>query len=234
MIIKTAAPISLDDLKKHFTDKTISYVIDYANSKLQGAKLLTYVSNLDLPIDIEFDPSSNEGKELIKAYLTSTFLVNVPSLEIATINYLLNYRFEETPDSFVVENKDIFDLWSRLLDSATVYNMYMVNDESLKEFARQLPEEKFETMVGINFVQLFKHEGFYTFYQKIDQNNLKFMPQVFDDYMFKGKNLYNFWATDKNPMFLLTWGIAAGVITGSDYAQAREASLAEITNVAPI
>lgn len=234
MIIKTAAPISLDDLKKHFTDKTISYVIDYASSKLQGAKLLTYVSNLDLPIDIEFDPASAEGKELIKAYLTSTFLVNVPSLEIATINYLLNYRFEETPDSFVVENKDLFDLWSRLLDSATVYNMYIVNDESLKEFARQLPEEKFETMVGINFVQLFKHEGFYTFYQKINQDNLKFMPQVFDDYIFKGKNLYNFWATDKNPMFLLTWGIAAGVITGSDYAQARGASLAEITNVAPI
>lgn len=233
-IITTTAPIGLEDLKKYFNDKTVSYVIDYANSKLQGAKLLTYISNLDLPIDVQFDPQTEQGAELLKAYMESTFLVNVPSLEVTMINYLFNYRFGEPVDKFVIDNKDLFDHWAKVLDSCTIFNMYTVADESFKEFARSQPEEKFEVFKGINFVQLLKYEDFYQFYEKIEPSNLKFMPEVFDNYMFKGKNLYSFWANKNNPMFLLTWGIAAGVISGSEYAQAKEASIAEISNVAPV
>ena len=35
-IIKTAAPIAIEDLKKYFTDKTSFYDINYADSKLKG------------------------------------------------------------------------------------------------------------------------------------------------------------------------------------------------------
>ena len=53
MIIETKAPIAIDDLKKHFTDKDISFLIDYKKSDLKGEKLLTYLSNLDLPCDLK-------------------------------------------------------------------------------------------------------------------------------------------------------------------------------------
>jgi len=37
--------------------------------------------------------------------------------------------------------------------------------------------------------------------------------------MFKGNNLFSYWANENNPMFLLTWGIASGNIQ-----KAQEAS----------
>ena len=48
-VIKTIAPIAIEDLKKYFLDKSITYNIDYTNSKIKGTKLLTYISNLDIP-----------------------------------------------------------------------------------------------------------------------------------------------------------------------------------------
>jgi hypothetical protein len=233
-IIETTAPIGLEDLKKYFNDKTVSYVIDYATSKLQGAKLLTYISNLDLPIDVKFDSTTEQGQELLKAYMESTFLVSVPSLEATLIAYLFNYRFGSPVDKFVEDNIELFDHWAKVLDSCTIFNMYSLNDDTFKEFARNHPEEKFEVFKGINFVQLLKHVDFFQFYQGIKQDNLKFMPEVFDNYMFKGKNLYSFWANENNPMFLLTWGVASGELTGSEYVEAKQASIAEMPNVTPI
>jgi hypothetical protein len=232
-IITTTAPIGLEDLKKYFNDKTVSYVIDYATSKLQGSKLLTYISNLDLPIDVKFDPTTEQGQDLLKAYMESTFLVSVPSLETTLIAYLFNYRFGSPVDPFVENNRELFDHWAKILDSCTIFNMYTLADEQFKEFARQLPEEKFEVFKGINFVQLLKHIDFFQFYQGIKQDNLKFMPEVFDNYMFKGKNLYSFWANENNPMFLLTWGVASSELTGSEYVEAKKASIAEMPNVTP-
>ena len=63
MIIETKAPISIEDLKKHFTEKDVSYLIDYSTSELKGKKLLTYLSNLDIPADIK-----NVDLELVKEY----------------------------------------------------------------------------------------------------------------------------------------------------------------------
>ena len=233
-IITTTAPIGLEDLKKYFNDKTVSYVIDYDNSKLQGAKLLTYISNLDLPIDIQFNPKSESGKELLKAYLESTFMVSAPALELAALQLLFEYKFGNLNDEFVEQNREILDIWIRILESCTLYNLYSISDDTFKEFVRQHPEEKFEVFKGINFVQLLKHPGFYFFYESIDQNNLRFMPEVFDNYMFKGKNLYNFWANENNPLFLLTSAIASGEVTGEQYVEMKKQSILEMGNATPV
>ena len=45
MIIETKAPISIEDLKKHFTENDVSYLIDYSKSELKWIKHLTYLSN---------------------------------------------------------------------------------------------------------------------------------------------------------------------------------------------
>ena len=87
-VITTTAPIAIENLKKYFADKETSYVIDYANSELKGEKLLVYLGNLDLPADIEFE-TKEDLEEMILAYASSTFIVNIQSLEIAMLNLLL-------------------------------------------------------------------------------------------------------------------------------------------------
>jgi hypothetical protein len=72
MIIETKAPIPIEELKKHFTDKEVSYLLDYKTCELKGEKLLTYLSNLDLPCDLK-----NIDYDLMKDYFHSTSIVNV-------------------------------------------------------------------------------------------------------------------------------------------------------------
>ena len=69
MIIETKAPIAIDDLKKHFTDENVEFLIDYDKSDLKGEKLLTYLSNLDLPNgDSSFLNVENLMKEVSKEF----------------------------------------------------------------------------------------------------------------------------------------------------------------------
>lgn len=211
-IIETTAPIGLNELKEYFTDKNVTYVIDYQQSKLQENKLLTYISNLDLPIDIKFDPKSPEGLELIKNYMSTQAVVDVPSLEIAVLDILFDYRFKEEITPFVAENKELIDLWCRILDSLTLYNMGIVEDEELSKFPQQFPEENISPNASLNFVNLLKYPGFYVFYEKIDKSHLTFFKNLFEEYIYKGKSLYEYWAVGANPLFLLTYGIASGAL----------------------
>ena len=71
MIIETTAPIAIDELKKHFENNDVSYLIDYHKSELKGEKLLTYLSNLDLPCDLK-----NWDYSLLKDYFNSTSILN--------------------------------------------------------------------------------------------------------------------------------------------------------------
>ena len=53
VIIETTAPIPFEELKKYFQNDKTRYIVDVENSELQGTKLLTYLGNLDIPIDIQ-------------------------------------------------------------------------------------------------------------------------------------------------------------------------------------
>lgn len=214
-VIKSAAPIAIDDLKKYFTDKTTFYVIDYAQSKLKGAKLITYLSNLDLPVDIDLsNVEASELYSLLKDYMNSPMLVNVRSLEYLTMTIIAEYKglvSDPAHSDFVNNNLDLVKSWVAKLDSLTLYNMYIINTEQTKSFAESFPKDDSDDISGINFISLLKHEDFFMLYQKIDTNNLKFYTKYFNDYMFKGKNMYSFWATKNNPMFLLTYAIGNGM-----------------------
>ena len=230
-VINTIAPISIEDLKKYFLDKSITYNIDYTNSKLKGAKLLTYISNLDIPCDITFD-NKNEKDELLKEYLNSSVLCNIPSLELQTIKLMLEYKeigTEKNPilyKNFIVDNLEIIKQWESKLDSLTLYNMYIVNSPEMQEFAKGFTEDNTDDLSGINFLSLLKHEDFFIYYSKIKESNLKFYTKYFNEYMFKGKNLYSYWATENNPLFLITFGISEGI----QLTENKE----EESNVAPI
>lgn len=213
-IIETTAPIPIDTLKQYFVNKDIKFSIDYNNSKLKGLKLLTYLSNLDIPTDIVIDRSSPEFLELLKDYFHCPFIINVEMLEDAAIEVLLAKKqlvISDTFNSFIADNHDIIEKWSVVLDSLSIYNMYIVDIDDFKLFCTSHPEDPTDELEGINFVSLLKHEGFYLFYNTIEHEKMKYYSKYFNDYMFKGKNLYGYWANANNPLFLLTWGIAAGI-----------------------
>lgn len=236
-IVETVAPIPIDNLKKYFTDKTTFFVIQYNESSLKGSKLLTYLSNLDVPCDISFSGCNEEDcYSLIKEYLHSTMIVNIPSLERA-VNSILHQRKGLTPlldGKFIEDNSIILDKWISKLESLSLYNMYIVENEHFKEFIDGFEKDDSSDLIGVNFISMLKNEYFYSFYGNTNQKNLKFYEHYFNDYMFKGKNMYSYWANQNNPLFLLTYGIAEGMITGETYNSAAKQSLEELSNATPV
>jgi len=115
-VITTTAPIAIEYLKEYFADKETAYVIDYANSELKGEKLLVYLGNLDLPADIKFE-TSKDLEEMVLAYASSTFIVNIKSLEFAMLNLLLK---NEIGVPLTDELQVLLDHWSIRIKSITL------------------------------------------------------------------------------------------------------------------
>lgn len=234
-IIKTTAPISIVDLKKYFANKNLTYVIDYGSSTLKGNTLLTYLSNLDLPCDVSEFNDLVEIEELLLAYFRSPFIVSVPALEKLAIAVIFEYKglLEKSEyATFIDQNRDIIARWVNVLDSCMVYNLFIVNDTNIKNLALQYPHNTTTSMEGANFVNLLKYGEFYLSYSKVDESEIQFYDHYFDNNVFKGEGLYNYWANENNPIFLLTFGIAEGLIR-SDQILLQPDNL-EKNNVAPI
>ena len=231
-VIKTIAPISLDDLKVYFSDKSTRYLIDYKNSKLQEQKILTYLSNLDLNCDIDIEDFNDaDNAKLLQTYFGSTTLVNIPTLERAAMGVLFEYKGLIQPGyfaNFIQENLELVKSWVQKLDSLVLFNTYTINDEAAKQEVKNYPEDDTDSVQGINWVSLLKNEEFFYFYQILDVSNLRYYSRYFSENMFKGRNLYSFWATEKNPMFLITWGILEEKINSKEWSNLLNRAQQEI------
>lgn len=205
-LIKTTAPIAIEHLKEYFADKETSYLIDYANSELKGEKLLVYLGNLDLPADIEFT-NNNDLEEMILAYAGSTFIVSIRSLEITMMNLL----FKNDIGIIVTEElQHLIDQWSSKLKSCLLFNLHTLDFETARDAVQTATKDTTDSLVGVNFVSLLKYEEIYNFIIDTELEECTYYEKYFNDYMFKGKNLYSYWATENNPLFLITWSVASG------------------------
>jgi hypothetical protein len=224
--INTTAPISIENLKKFFIDKSTSYIIDYDNSTLQGSKFLTYFSNIDIPCDIVFDYTNPNHLELLKEYIHSPCLVNIPTLENAAMLCLLEMKTKNFSmfGDFIDQNIEMLTEWSRRLDSLTLFNVYSIQDESLKQWARSHQVGQDSDNSGINFVRLIRNPLFDDYLQTIDAANLRYYPRFFEEYCFNGSNLYSFWANENNSMFLMTWAISTNNFNVDSYLEAVKES----------
>jgi hypothetical protein len=231
-VIKTIAPISLENLKVYFSDKSTRYFIDYKNSKLQEQKILTYLSNLDLNCDIEIEDFNDpDNAKLLQTYFGSTTLVNIPTLERAAMSVLFEYKGLIEPghfSDFIKENLELVKSWVQKLDSLVLFNTFTINDEAAKQEVRNYPEDPTDSVQGINWVSLLKNQEFFYFYQILDVSNLRYYSRYFSENMFKGRNLYSFWATEQNPMFLITWGILEQQINSKEWSNLLNQAQQEI------
>jgi len=223
MIIETKAPIAIDDLKKHFTEKDVSYLIDYKQSELKGEKLLTYLSNLDLPCDLK-----NVDYDLLKDYFHSTSIIKVKQLEEMAIDVLHQYKhvngntYNGPASKFISENLEIVEKWVKKLDSLSLFNMYIIEKDAFKDYVEGHPKDETNDLEGVNFISILKNTRFFEYYGKVDEKNLTYYPKYFKEYMFRGKNLFEYWANPNNPMFLLTWDTVRG--NHKDYIEAKNAT----------
>jgi len=237
-IIETTAPISVDELKKYFENQDSFYLIDYNNSQLKEKKILTYVGNLDIPCDLDLSKTPQEDiVTLFKEYLQLEMICNVPVLErmmIEVIHYYKGLSENNSWKVFVEGNEELIDKWISKLDSLTLYNMYIVNNDEFKSFVETLPLDESDSEEGINFVSLLKHANFYSSYHKINQDGLKFYKNYFNKYMFKGNNLYSYWANENNPLFLLTFGISEGIVKGEEYVSLKTKTVQELKDASLI
>lgn len=225
-IVNATAPLSVDELKMYFQDKTTVFNLDYEASMLKDEKLLVYISNLEIKCDITFNDPANLNS-LLEIYLNTKHLVDVPSLELVTIQKLLEHKGiidnDDVDRDFLQKNQDILEVWTKRLSSLALYNMYCLNDESIKNQIKTTYKTNDDTsMNGINFVSLLKHEPFFEFYQDVKEEDLEYYSSYFNEYIFKGKNLYSYWANENNPYFMFTFGISKGLTPDFNVQEPQE------------
>lgn len=224
----TVAPIPIDLLKEYFSDDSIIFNIDYSESLLKGDKIITYLSNLDVPCKLTgWDKVSTEDKfSFIKDYMNAKLVINITELEVCVLkilyeaaeySFFINYANvenildKEEIDKFVKENKELIDKWLIMLASCSVYGVYTIT-----EF-QQAVKDEYETIddydyCGVNFVRLLQHE----ITQELitaERDDVYYFEKQFNEPMFKGKNLFAYWQNDANTLAIMSWGISSGDIT---------------------
>ncbi len=210
--VTTTAPIPIDLLREHWEEENVTYIIDVANSAFKGDKLLTYISNLDISIDISVDYDSDDGMDILKSYFNTTSMCSVLSLEKIALECLYRRRLGQD-NKFTAANQEIVDRWLVYTDSLSVYNLFVFKDEKIQELARAAPVYHLETVIGINFVNLLKFREYYDLMPLGKLENHVFIPKIFEEPIFKRESLFKYWAVPHNPLFALTAAIGDGLIT---------------------
>ena len=231
-VIETKLPIPIEDLKKFFEDKETQFIVDLKDSDLTNDKILTYLSNLNVPCDI-----INPDLDLLKEYFHSKSLVTIPTLEKLATDVLFTYKrlYEnEKYNQFIKDNLEIIQKWESILDSLVLYNVYTLQLEETSAHVESHPIDETDDTTGINFLSLLKNEDFFYYYNAVSEENLKFYKKYFNDYMFKGSNLFEYWANENNPMFMLTQAIASGDADPVKYNEAKQKDIKELENATPI
>ena len=124
------------------------------------------------------------------------------------------YERLECAADFIEENKDMVERWCTMLDSSVVFNLHCVDDPIFNEFI----EQNFETIddpdyVGINYVNLYALDwiGYYIgSIGELGERPAKYFSNQFNEYRFKGKNMYHYFNTEANVLSVMSQVIAAG------------------------
>jgi hypothetical protein len=214
-IRETIAPLPIDAIKEYFHDKEITFLVDYENSKISDKIFLTYVSNLDIPLDIKLSKSYPDEKvfALLDAYMDVKSISNINSINMMMVHVLLRYigvdtskalvntyLTDEQVDKFISTRSEKIERWSHFLDSTMLYLIYSykeLNDRIKVE--ESYPKIEDINYVGLNIVNLFSVPGFMTCYFGARPTPpMSFFTEQFTNYMFKGKNLFGYFNTEEN------------------------------------
>jgi hypothetical protein len=210
-------PLTVDEIKEFFTNKEILYLVNYNESELKGVVFLTYLSNLDLPAEINFTGSGFEAKEeLIRIYMETRNIISCETLRLNVAKILLEYRGVDTTDvflnpcfnndevnKFITNNSALLDKWEQFIESTTLYAQTTVPEleESckLKENSTIVEDQMF---IGANVVNMFSIESFYEIFLSVPyRKDIVYFKYQFEEYMFRGKNFFSFFNCEENLIY---------------------------------
>jgi hypothetical protein len=217
-ICKTVAPLSIDEIKRFFSDKSLFFIIDYENSKLSDKIFLTYLSNLDIPSDIELSKNCDIEKvyKLIDSYMDLKTISNCNFLDMIVAHILLReknvdigkliinpYLNENQVQEFIKTRKDKIQKWNHFIDSSILYLIYCFEELNKKiQVQNNFPVIEDMNYVGVNVVNMFSIPNFLEIYFSSTKDiSLSFFSEQFTKYMFKGKSFFEFY-NNKNNIFI--------------------------------
>jgi hypothetical protein len=203
---EVTVPLPIEHIKEFFQDKEIEFLVDYENSKIKDQVFLTYISNLDIPMDIKVNENFDKESlfKLIDHYMTVKTITNIPFLNSLARQIILTaagskagsegYLSTDQLQEYISTRKDTIAIWLAFFNSIPLFLI-----STFKELNEELKvQETYEVIddidaVGLNIVNLLTNEfmaDFFTTEVAIEKSF--WFKQQFESYMFKGKSLYNF------------------------------------------
>lgn len=245
-IKEITAPLKVEELKNFIEKKDTFYLINYKNSELRDGIFLNYLSNLDLPCEVLLNDCSYEEKEqLLLAYLNSKNIVDIESIALNISKILLEYRGINTNDvfenpaltkeetlKFILAHEDVIKKWEHFFESTIVYALFIMKDvDSENDIKSQVPHIDDSNYVGLNIVNLLQNPVFMEmFFIPGTRTELSFFVRQFEEYMFKGASLFQYYHTHNNTILALMLGQYSGEIDRELFDQAiKEAHSLEAT-----
>jgi hypothetical protein len=219
-ILEVTVPLKVEELKRFIENKEETfYYINYSKSDINEGVFLNYLSNLELPCDVILEDMSFEEKErFFKAYMSSKSIVNTESVALNIARILLEYRGIDTSEMyqnpaldpketklFIEKNEGLLKNWEHFIESTIVYALYITKDVEVdNDIKSQTPAIDDSNFVGLNIVNMFKIPSFLEFFFLAPiKHELSFFTRQFEEYMFKGNNLYEYFFSDQNQIFAL-------------------------------
>lgn len=213
------APLKIDLVKEYFANKELFFVVDYAGSEIKGNMFLTYLTNLDLPYEIDLSKATKEEKfELVKIYMETRNISTTDVLRLTVADLMLTYigldtsqLFHNAPLNseekleFINQNLELIKRWDQFLSSCFVYllNCFpLLKKETQADTAFDVIDDP--SFVGLNVVNMFGIPDFMDFYFSLPprEKMCYFKPQ-FEEYMFRGQNLYFYFQSETNTIMTL-------------------------------
>lgn len=197
-------PLSPTDMVEFFQDKTQAYLVDLDETmkSLDERSILLYLANLKIKASF-----TKVTHKLLKEYMSLKDFVDVPMLTAVHANVLSYVKygeifFEEATELFSVDDittfaKDNVDVVADQCVFLDSFFLYIVTRE-LKEDEEVTQTELFDNdlhdTLGFTLISLITYQDFMIMYMRSmpDLDHQTYYSRYFDDYMFKGKNLFHY------------------------------------------
>lgn len=206
-------PLDDNQLLDFIDNQDKVYVIDFSKNTLDNQTALTYLSNLEMKCNIDFSNLSLEQKfDLIKTYMMFDSMVSIENLEKITLQIFNQYKgliiedsildilSKDEISSFIRENQDLLQKYDEVLSSIFFFNLMSFYNNEEKELMKKGCTKIIQNprYIGINFVNLLKYPEFYAQFLLDKPKYTYYFKEYFEDYMFKGYNLFKFLQTENN------------------------------------
>lgn len=213
-VIHTTVPIPTNELRRSFVED-VHYVIDVSESKLPHARILHYVSNVNVKHDLVMaDPDSAMG--ILKAYMSTALMYSSPVLEaLALVTILRSMGVDVshddyddvTLDNFIDDmDPEILDLWRIRLSSLEVWSLYV--HKTTSHLAEEYPVDTVTykdnrlRMEGINFINVLASPLMDAFIPHIRNEDKFFNKELFEEPIFAARNMFHYCGGEDNPYLL--------------------------------